>query len=54
MEQTELTGQRRRQIALRFAAKLDKYLPEDGPLRPWKLAEIETALTKDMLSQLTR
>lgn len=38
----------RRQILDRFAERLDKYLPEGGELKPWKLAEIELALLDDM------
>jgi hypothetical protein len=38
----------RARIVRDFAAKLDKYLPESGDLRPWKLAEIEAALSTDM------
>ena len=41
-------AERRRQVLDRFCEKLDKYLPESGELRPWKLAEIELALLDDM------
>ena len=39
---------RRAQVMERLARKLDKYLPESGPLRPWTISEIETELVKDM------
>lgn len=42
------TAERRKAVLERFAGKLDKYLPESGELRPWKLAEIELALLDDM------
>ena len=42
------TAEARTEIIDRFAEKLDKYLPESGELRPWKLAEIELALLEDM------
>jgi hypothetical protein len=35
-------------VLRRFAEKLDKYLPEQGPLKPWTISEIETALIDDM------
>jgi hypothetical protein len=35
-------------VLRKFADKLDKYLPEQGPLKPWTISEIETALTVDM------
>lgn len=38
----------RKAVLERFSRKLDKYLPEEGPLRPWKLAQIEAALSRDM------
>ena len=41
-------GTRRAEVMERFQRKLDKYLPEEGELRPWKLAEIEAELLKDM------
>lgn len=41
-------AERRKAVLDRFCEKLDRYLPESGQLRPWKLAEIELALLDDM------
>jgi hypothetical protein len=40
-------AQQRARILATFEKMLDRYLPETGLLRPWKLAEFESALSAD-------
>ncbi len=37
-----------RAVLGRIEKKLDKYLPEEGELRPWTISELEAALSVDM------
>ena len=46
-EVSEVAGARA-EIVADFLRRLDVYLPEQGPLKPWKISEIEAALQKDM------
>jgi hypothetical protein len=43
---SELAKQRARLLS-EFEKVLGRYLPESGELKPWKLAEIEAALSED-------
>lgn len=45
---TATSEELRERVLERFTRKLDKYLPEEGELRPWTISQIEDALSKDM------
>jgi hypothetical protein len=40
-------AERRAQLQSAFGKMLERYLPESGELQPWKLAQIESALSED-------
>ena len=43
----DVVAEQRARILAAFEKTLDRYLPESGELQPWKLAQIESALSTD-------